>query len=147
SVEGKMPFFYSPDGKYECSELPFMFAVPEHLQRRILTFVRKGAWVMRTFGVVLALTLFPGVMDGGEQQNPPEGWKEFSPRDKSFSVWLPDKGGRRSERERTLSVSGMRLKFNLVELQRNDGSTYSASTIIMPLQLTRKIPQQQRIEI
>jgi len=78
---------------------------------------------------------------------PPAGWKEYSPKDKSFSVWLPEKSNRRSERERTMSIRGQRVKVNLVQVEIRGGLTYGASTLLMNARLTRAIPQQQRLEI
>ncbi len=78
---------------------------------------------------------------------PPKGWKEFSPKDKSFSVWLPDKGGKRTERERTIIVKRTRIRVNVASVKPNDGPTYSASTYIFPPAFLLKIPKQERIEI
>jgi hypothetical protein len=104
---------------------------------------------MRAGLILLGLTL-PLTVTAGDKEKvtpPPPGWIEFSPRDKSFSVWLPDKGGKRSERERTMNVRTMRLKINIIQLEMNGGPTYNAGTVILPLALARKIPNQERIEI
>jgi hypothetical protein len=104
---------------------------------------------MRTVTILMSLAIIPALVPGAEDKDtaPPKGWKDFSPKDKSFSVWLPDKGGRSSERERTLIVRGQRIKFNLIQLEANKGPTYSAASVLLPLQLTRKIPATERIEI
>jgi S1-C subfamily serine protease len=97
--------------------------------------------------LLLGLVVVPLLMAAGEATGPPAGWKEFSPKDQSFSVWLPDQGGRRSERERTRTVNGTHLKFNVVLVQPAGGPTYGAATVLLPPQLARKISSQQLIEI
>jgi len=77
---------------------------------------------------------------------PPEGWREFSPTDKSFSVWMPDNGNR-TVRERTLTVLKQRIKLDLVQVEADGGPTYAASVLIIPASLLRKLPVQQRTEI
>lgn len=77
----------------------------------------------------------------------PVGWREFSPKDKSFSVWVPE-GGRSRESERNITVRGTRLKINTVTVQQNPAApTYTASTLILPLALARKIPVVERLEL
>ena len=83
----------------------------------------------------------------GIGSTPPEGWSEYSPQLRTFSVWLPNNGGRRSERNRTLRVRrSTPLRITLVQLERNDGATYSAGVIAVPLSLLRGIPLRQRVE-
>jgi len=97
--------------------------------------------------VGLGLLVVPLAMAADEPKSPPDGWKEFTPGDKSFTVWLPDRGGRKSERTRDLTVKGTRVRTNVVQLKTKDGVTYSASTILLPLALTKKIPMAERLEI
>lgn len=83
----------------------------------------------------------------GDGSKPPEGWSEYSPQLRTFSVWLPNNGGRRSERNRTLRVRrSTPLRMTLVQLERNDGAIYSAGVIAVPLSLLRGIPLRQRVE-
>jgi len=72
---------------------------------------------------------------------------EYSPKDKSFSVWLPETGGRRSERESTIHLRGTRVKFDQVQVQQTKGATYFAAAINLPLQFTRGSTPQQNIEL
>jgi hypothetical protein len=102
---------------------------------------------MRARWVLPALVVVPLLLAADEPKGPPEGWKEYSPNDKSFTVWLPDKGGRRSERERTITVRGTRVKVNVVQLEPKGGPTYVAETFLLPLPLTRKVPAKERVEI
>jgi predicted Zn finger-like uncharacterized protein len=78
---------------------------------------------------------------------PPAGWKLFAPKDNSFSVWLPEKPGRRGEHTRNFTGRGMRLKLSVVQLKVNGGAVYSAATIILSANVARKIPLQQKLEI
>jgi hypothetical protein len=92
-----------------------------------------------------ALTIIPLLL-AADASAPPEGWKEFSPKDKSFTVWMPE-SGKRTERERTLTVLKQRTKIDLVQVEADGGPTYAASVLIIPATLLRKIPMQQRTEI
>jgi hypothetical protein len=96
--------------------------------------------------MVVGLLVVP-MLVAADATTPPAGWKEYSPKDKSFAVWLPEKAGRRSERERTMSVRGQRIKVNLVQVEARGGLTYGASTLVLSARLVRAIPHQQRIEI
>jgi hypothetical protein len=77
---------------------------------------------------------------------PPPGWKAYSPKDHSFSVWLPDKTGRRSERERSVTVRGMSIKINLVQVEIPSKLTYEAASLLLPTQLGRKLSQKEKLE-
>jgi hypothetical protein len=101
---------------------------------------------MRARGVLPVLILLP-LLSAAEAKEPPEGWKEFQPKDKSFSVWLPDKGARRTERQRSIPLQGQSIKINVVQVQVKGSPTYSAVTLVLPSALARKIPQEDRLEI
>jgi hypothetical protein len=62
---------------------------------------------------------------------PPEGWADYAPRDKVFSVWVP-KGGKRTERTATVDVKGLRVRVNLLELQTEGKGRLSARTYLLP---------------
>jgi predicted Zn finger-like uncharacterized protein len=78
---------------------------------------------------------------------PPPGWTVFSAKDNSFSVWLPNQQGRRSERTRSMNRRGMRFNLNVVQLAANGGPLYSAATITLSPNAARQIPLQALIEI
>jgi hypothetical protein len=99
---------------------------------------------MRLLHVLAALLVVP--LLAADAPTPPEGWKEFSPKDQSFSVWLPD-SGHRTERERTLTVLRQRCKINILQVEADDGTTYAASVLIFPQQMPRKLAVKQRIEV
>ena len=65
---------------------------------------------MRATLVLVGLTVVPWLVQADEPTTPPEGWKEFSPKDKAFSVWLPEKRLRTGEREGSVLVRGIRVK-------------------------------------
>jgi hypothetical protein len=97
--------------------------------------------------LLLAGLLAVPVLMAADAPTPPQGWKEYSPKDGSFSVWLPEKSGRRSERERTATVRGVRIKVNLVQVEVRGGPTYEASTLLLPARLVRAVSQKEKIEI
>lgn len=100
---------------------------------------------MRLLLGAVALLVAPLLLPADDPA-PPEGWKAFSPKDKSFSVWMPDNGNR-TEREQTLRWLQNRVKRDLVQVEADGGPTYAASVLIIPASLLRKIPMQQRTEI
>jgi hypothetical protein len=102
---------------------------------------------MRLILCVLLLVGMAGFLAADDKKEPPKGWKEYSPKDKAFGVWLPEKGGRRSERSSTIHLRGNTVKFDLVQVQQSKGPTYFAAAINLPLQLTRGTTAQQHIEI
>ncbi len=61
-------------------------------------------------------------------------------RDHSFVVWIPEGGGRKSERESNISVRGTRMKIALVQFDKSGGPQFIASTIAMSALMTRRIP-------
>src|SRR5258708_32776118 len=107
----------------------------------------QGVSMLRTGLIVVGLLAGPLLMAVEEAKSPAKGWKEYRPQDRSFSVWLPDQGGRKSERMRTVLVRGTRFKFTVVNLQLNNGPTYSAFTVSISLILAHKISATEKIEI
>jgi hypothetical protein len=101
---------------------------------------------MRARRVFPVLIVVPILM-AAEAKSLPDGWKEFRPKDKSFSVWLPEKSARHWESERTLTVEGKAVKVNVVRVQTKAGLTYSAAALQLPYALSRKLPREQRFEL
>jgi hypothetical protein len=102
---------------------------------------------MRTMWLLFGLLISPLSSPADDAAAPPAGWKEYSPKDRSFSVWLPDRGGRRSERERTMSLRGQRMKINLVRVEPPGGPALTAATAIVPPTMFRGVPLNERIEL
>jgi hypothetical protein len=101
---------------------------------------------MRAFVLLMGLAITIPSRAADEEPKPPEGWKVFTPKDRAFSVWLPDMGGRQSESERSVIVRGTRIRVNVVKLQLKDGLTLTASSLALPLTLARRIPPQELLE-
>ncbi len=69
---------------------------------------------------------------------PPTGWKEYSPRDKSFTVWVPEKPERQEDKERTVIVAKtQRIRVNAVVGKMTGGVTYQAESVVLPGALVR----------
>jgi len=65
-----------------------------------------------------------------EPASPPEGWKEYTAKDKSFKAWLPEGQGDKKESVKTLMPQrGQMLRFASVTLETKAGGTYEASTV------------------
>jgi hypothetical protein len=62
---------------------------------------------------------------------PPAGWTEYSPRDGSYVVWVPAKTKSRSERERTTTVRGQRLRIQLLAAEVAGGPSYVAEAVTL----------------
>jgi HEAT repeat protein len=102
--------------------------------------------MLRAVSILLSLLIVVTVAWSADEPPPPNGWTEYSPRDRSFTVWLPDKGGRKNERERTITGRGGIMKITLVEYRVNDGPTFHASSVRLPAQAARLRPS-ERLEI
>ncbi len=70
---------------------------------------------------------------------PPAGWKEHSPRDGTYAVWIPEKAKSQSERERTATVSGQKMKFNLLAVEMAGGPSYVVEEVIVPAAMMTKL--------
>jgi hypothetical protein len=69
---------------------------------------------------------------------PPAGWTEYSPRDGSYAVWVPQKTKSRAERERTTTIRGQRLKVQILAAEVAGGPTYVTEAITLSPALTRQ---------
>lgn len=69
---------------------------------------------------------------------PPAGWAEFSPKDGTFMVWVPEKSRSRRERERTSTVRGHRLKVHALAIETGSGPTYVAEELLISAALARQ---------
>ena len=78
---------------------------------------------------------------------PPQGWSDYTPKDKSFAVWLPDNVGRKSERERTIVARAQRFKVDIVQIDVKGGLTYTAENVILPVDFVRQIKPKERMDL
>ena len=74
------------------------------------------------------LQLGVAVIVGGP---PPSGWKEYSPIDRTFVAWVPEKAARQSDQSRTRAVNGKLLTVNSVSGDMASGLSYEAEAILL----------------
>ena len=72
---------------------------------------------------------------------PPAGWKEHSPADNAFTVWIPEKPKRQSERDRTSTLRGTTLKIATLHIEVADKLFYHVEKITLPAALAGKLKQ------
>ncbi len=102
---------------------------------------------MRALRCLLVLLAVPVLLPAGQGETPPPGWKEYRPKDNSFSVWLPGQGGSRQERQRTMTLRGLKLEFTMVQVSFNRGPIYSAATILLPGKGAGTVSTQERLDL
>jgi S1-C subfamily serine protease len=88
----------------------------------------RGFTLVPTRGAVLsggAVTI-----DVQSNARPPAGWKEYTPRDKTYTIWLPDPNRSQRERERSLTVRGHAMKINTLTVETTNGPVLSAEGAI-----------------
>jgi hypothetical protein len=74
-----------------------------------------------------------------EAPKPPTGWKEHSPRDGTYSVFVPEKPSKQSERERTSTISGQKLRINMLAIEMAGGPSYVAEEVIINAALAKQL--------
>ncbi|HEY1186974.1 MAG TPA: serine protease, partial [Gemmata sp.] len=82
--------------------------------------------------------LVPGIRPEDLAGPPPTGWKEYTPRGKAFSVWLPEKPARQAEERRNFTLAARPFPAAGVAGRTEDGMTYRAETVEVPLGLVRQ---------
>src|SRR5580692_8973270 len=78
----------------------------------------------------------PGKADAPK---PPPGWKEHSPPDGTYFVWIPEKPMRQSERSRTTNIKGVAFKINALMLQLSGGSSIVVEEVILSANLAKQL--------
>jgi S1-C subfamily serine protease len=68
---------------------------------------------------------------------PPAGWKEYTPRDKTFVMWVPERPAKQSEQERNPSVGGQRMRVNSLTGKTTSGLEYSGESVLLPATFAR----------
>ncbi len=106
----------------------------------------------RSFGLIAGFVLILGLSPAGAQKTPddpktpkkddapkpPAGWKEHSPQDGTFAVWIPEKAMRQSERSRTSTVGGQKMKINALSIEMGGGPSYVVEELIITPALANK---------
>jgi S1-C subfamily serine protease len=49
------------------------------------------------------------------------GWKEYTPKDRTYTVWIPEQPTSQSDQERSMSIRGQSVKFSSMNFQVPDG--------------------------
>jgi hypothetical protein len=81
-------------------------------------------------GLGLAASAQEAKQPAKETAKPPDGWVEYNPKDRVFSVWIP-KGGKRTERTGTVTVKGQAFRVNIFQLESDDKTVYFARTVLV----------------
>lgn len=63
---------------------------------------------------------------------PPAGWKEYSPRDHTFVMWVPERPQRQGDSEKTSILNGQRLRINTMTGRTTHSLSYQAESIVLP---------------
>jgi len=69
---------------------------------------------------------------------PPAGWKEHSPRDGTYTVWIPEKASKQSERERNASIKGAKFRINMLTIQTSGGPEYVVEEVLLSPTLAKQ---------
>lgn len=77
---------------------------------------------------------------------PPPGWKEYSPKDHAYTVWIPDKQGRKHERERTSGARGLQMKLSTLEFEPAGGPAFEAAAVRFSGTSARQVSRSQMME-
>ena len=62
---------------------------------------------------------------------PPAGWKDYVPKDRSYSIWIPTPARSQRERERTMTVQNQHLKSNILTVEAAGGLAYNAQVLVI----------------
>jgi hypothetical protein len=89
---------------------------------------------------VRSFTLVAGFRPEDLAGPPPSSWTDYSPKDRSFAVWLPAKPPRQEEKQRTVDVNGQVMRISSVIGQTDSGLTYMAECVTLPQDLARHAP-------
>jgi hypothetical protein len=86
---------------------------------------------MRTTpAVLLATLLLTALLRAEDPKKPPEGWKEYAAKGNSFSVWLPEDAGKKTEKFKdVVAEKGMNLRISLLSVPSKAGLTLEAATV------------------
>jgi S1-C subfamily serine protease len=89
---------------------------------------------------VQGFSIYPGPKPEDLAGPPPESWTDYTPKDKSFAVWLPAKPARQEEKQRNVQLGGQVMRVSSVVGQTADGLTYHAEYLVLPPALASNPP-------
>ena len=82
----------------------------------------------------------PAAQGGGRAPGPgekaPAGWKEYTPKDNAFTVWIPEKTTRVAEAQRTSTVKTQRFKITTLHVEVGTLG-FSVEKVTLPLTFAR----------
>lgn len=91
----------------------------------------RATWLFAGFlAGGLALTVQGATSAADEAPNPPEGWVDYTPKDKIFNVFIP-KGGKRTERTDTVQIKDQKIRVNILELESDGKGQFLALTLLL----------------
>ena len=74
---------------------------------------------------------------------PPQGWKEYAPGDKSFTVWVPERARRQRESQRTSTIRGQPFKVTSLHIEMAGGPIYDVEKLTLPLALHTRLNRKE----
>lgn len=74
-----------------------------------------------------------------EAPKAPPGWKEYSPADGTYAIFVPEKSNRRSERSSSRTVNGVKIQVNALFLMNNNGPNYVVEEALISPNLAKKL--------
>ena len=77
-----------------------------------------------------------------DQPEAPAGWKSFTPKDNAFTVFIPEKTTRQSERERTSTVRGRPMKLTALRVEAG-GLVYMVERLTIPTRVGGAVTREQ----
>jgi uncharacterized protein (TIGR03067 family) len=96
---------------------------------------------MRYSRVALLLVLFPLLSAGDEKKTPPDGWKEFIPKNKDYIAWFPEDGRMRESEDSIMVKKAGQVKITRAVFERKDGTLFITSEVLLPPALAMGQPK------
>jgi hypothetical protein len=89
---------------------------------------------MRLIAALLLASLLVGssLHAADDPPKPPEGWKDYTAKDKSFTVWLPDDKAKPEEKLKVeVLKKGVSLRITTVAIEQKDGPRFEAGAVLV----------------
>jgi len=104
----------------------------------------RATWLFAALlaGGMCGLTVWAADDPVKEAPKVPDGWVDYTPKDKIFGVFLP-KGGKRTERTDTVPVKTEKVRVNIIELESDGKGKFVARTLL--LQPAAAMPKQPMV--